>query len=78
MIGLAFAEIVAEQALHLQHHYGVNLGIAIIPISLIIFIAAVHFLLKNGKTAKNEKFVLSEKKIAELKKLMERDFWNNN
>ncbi len=77
MIDLTFAEIVAEQALHLQHHYGVNLGIAIIPVSLIIFIAAVYFLLKKDKTSRNEKFALSEKKIAELEKLMEKDFWNN-
>jgi len=71
---LTFAEIVAEQALHLQHHYGVNLGIAIIPVSFIIFLAAIYFLIKMGKNAKDAKYALPEEKIAELEKLMQNDF----
>ena len=67
---MTFAEIVAEQALHLQHHYGVNLGIAIIPVSFIIFLAAIYFLIKMGKNAKDAKYALPEEKIAELEKLM--------
>lgn len=71
---MTFAEIVAEQALHLQHHYGVNLGIAIIPVSFIIFLAAIYFLIKMGKNAKDAKYALPEEKIAELEKLMQNDF----
>jgi len=73
---LTFAEIVAEQALHLQHHYGVNLGIAIMPVSLIIFLAAIYFLIKKGKPG-GVKYVLPEEKIAELEKLMQNDFRDN-
>ena len=69
-ISLAFAEVVAEQALHLQHHYGVSFGIAIIPVSFIIFLTAIYFLIKRGKNDKDAKYALSEEKIVELEKLM--------
>ena len=76
-ISLAFAEIVAEQALHLQHHYGVNLGIAIMPVSFIIFLVVLYFLIKKRKNAKDAKYALPGEKIAELEKLMREDLWNN-
>ena len=68
-ISLAFAEIVAEQALHLQHHYGVSFGLGIIPISFIIFLLSLYFIIKRGKTV-DTNYVLPKKKIAELEKLM--------
>jgi len=69
-ISLAFAEIVAEQALHLQHHYGVSFGLGIIPISFIIFLLSLYFLIKRGKNAKDAKYALPEEKFTELEKLM--------
>ena len=66
---MEIAQIIAENTFHLEHHFGTNFGLGIIPLSLALFLIALYLAItRKQKTSKVNNEI--EEKIRELETQM--------